>query len=279
MEPKRAIEDVIEFDEKMKKITDGLIIIPGSLFLLPHDIMQRWGIEVTDENRTEMMRLCEEARITEMSKGNAFPLLERFARPPMREWIEPRMARYMGDIVKELALSFDEMYEEIHICDMPSRDGLTSGSIALQMDERLLKKSKFHLVDTSNESLNEASENMKRRGAGGSANLMLDSLFMKQQAESSFDIIVSLSHLHHISFLHEYLLEVHRILRDGGVFVMGDRHSAMFDSPFHTADLLERMGAEDKTIRAFRKHIGLRRVEPDPHVRITEEEQNAIGNH
>jgi hypothetical protein len=69
------------------------------------------------------------------------------------------------------------------------------------------------------------------------------------------------------------------VLKDDGVLLIGDRHSAMFDHPIHTETLLKVIGAEDRTIRSFRKHFGERRMAPDPYVRITEEECTAISDH
>ncbi len=279
MELLTSIDDIIKFDEKFKKITEGLIIRTGSLFLLPSNAWSGWGIGITDENREALKQIAQEERENETNKREECPEIEAFIKPQMRERLEPRMARYMAECVKEVAKLIFQTREDIVICDLPARDGLLSNTIALQLDADLNQKMRYHLVDRSEETLNLAKTDLVRRGGNVTEHAMSDTDFLKQCPDNFFDIFVSLSHLHHISFLDDYLPEVRRVLKDDGVLLIGDRHSAMFDHPLHTEALLKMIGAEERTIRSFRKHFGERRMAPDPFVQITEEECTAISDH
>ena len=285
MELLTSIEDIKQFDERFREITRGLPISTGSLLLLSSDVWHRWGIGITEENIGELRALAEEARLIEISKREGFPILEQLARPKMREWLEPRMARHMGDLVKAVASDMAQAKDVIFICDLPCRDGITSGQIIMGADKEITEKMRFNLVDSSMASLEAAMENVKKKrdeentgGPTGRGHHQIDHVFLDGQPDKCFDIIVSLSHFHHKSFLLEFLKKVSRVLRDDGILIVGDRHSSMLDHPHHTYHLLASIGAERQTLKAFKNVFG-ESVELGEGCEIDPEELEAISHH
>jgi SAM-dependent methyltransferase len=274
-----SIDEIKAFDERFRKITQGLPICTGSIFLLSSDVWHRWGIRITDQNKDELRVLAEEARHFEVSKREGFPILEKLTRPKMREWLEPRMARTIGEMVANIATNLASIRDQIRICDIPSRDGITSSMIMLQMEAELKSKLWFSLTDYSKDSVEAAAENVRKKGARGEGASMLDNEFLDSQPDKCFDIIVSLSHFHHKTFLSEFLQKINRVLKDDGILIVGDRHSAMLDHPKNTYELLATIGAETQTLRAFRDLFGVDGIRGDKNCALDPEECEAIDQH
>jgi SAM-dependent methyltransferase len=248
------------------------------LALLSENALPRWGVGVTAKNKRELMKLAEEARRMELEKREAFPRLEQMARPPMRIFIEERMAPLMGLLANDAAKTIAEKRDEIRLLDLPARNGLTSGQIMIQMDPEISGITTFHLVDYSETNIRAATNNMKARGARGYGHSMLDTEYLDTSPDGCFDIIVTLSHLHHQSFLVDYLMKVHRVLKDDGILIIGDRYSAMLDHPKHTFELLPEIGADPATIRAFLEFYGEDWLKGEP-CKLEPEELQAIDHH
>jgi SAM-dependent methyltransferase len=283
-----SIDEIRAFDERFREITESadLPICTGSIFLLSSDVLHRWEIGITPENEADIIVLAEEARLIEVSKREGFPILEKLARPKMREWLEPRMARYMADLTHDVASDMAKQKGIINICDLPSREGIVSGSLMMLADDELTKKLRFSLVDHSRESLEIARGHMRKKRKDrdspeiiGECYCEIDTLFLDTLPEKTFDIILSLSHFHHKSFLKEFLQKIHRVLKDDGVLIMGDRHSSMLDHPYHSYQLLKAIGVRRPILQAFEDMFGKKNVTEGEGCRIEPEENEAIGLH
>jgi len=272
------IDEIRRYDERFQELTKDMAVSTGSIFLLSSSVWHRWGVELNPENESGLRLLSEEARLRELSKREGFPRLEELTRPPMRRFLEERMAPMMGSLVNDAALAIAMKRDKVELVDMPARNGLTSKAIMIHLDPDLSEVLHFNLVDNSKDNIQAAVKNMKARGATGSGFVGLDTNFLDQQPDESFDIVVTLSHLHHQSFLVNYLKKIHRILREDGILIIGDRYSAMLDHPKHTFELLPEFGADQRTIDAFLKFFGEEWLRGEP-CRLTEEELQAISDH
>lgn len=278
------INEIRDFIEKFLEITSGTLIVPGSPLRVSSTAYHRWGIGITGENVEQLKEMAEDAYVNPVPAGEERSDLERTIRPKLREWVEPRMARYMGDTVKEIIKSIGLSGDTISICEVPARDAEVScaAAMAITFDSEtagMMQRTEFHLVDPLRESLQDAGRNMSMSGAPYVLHQELDRAFLAGLAPGSIDIFISLSHFHHKPFT-DYLAQVHRALKDNGVLLVGDRHSAIWDHPVNAHRILQRMGAEDSTLCAFRRHFGFNgSIAGDPNVRLTPEECNAIVRH
>jgi len=278
------IKEIREFIAKFLDITGGPLIVPGSPLRISSTAYHNWGIGITSANKEVLSGMSEESYLGPTLMGEDRPDMEKLIRPKMREWVEPRMARYMGEVVKEAMKSIGVAGGEISICEIPGRDAPVSSAAAMDImfdsvTEGMMPRTVFHLVDLSIDNLEAAKSNLTMAGASCMTHRELDRFFLQGVPEGSLDMVISLSHFHRKSFSDFYAL-IRRVLKDDGILVVGDRHSAVWDHPANAYRLLQRIGAEDQTLGAFRKHFGL--CEPvvgDPGVRLLPEECNAINSH
>jgi hypothetical protein len=278
------VNEIREFIAKFLDITSGLLIVPGSPLRISSTAFQNWGIALNSANKETLSGMSEESYLGQTLMGEDRPDMEKLIRPKLREWVEPRMARYMGDIVKEALKSTGKGDMEISICEIPGRDAPVSSAAAMGImfdsdTELMMRRIKFHLVDLSGDNLEAAKSNLGMAGATCETHQDLDRFFLQGIPEGSLDMIISLSHFHRKAFPDYYAL-IRRALKDDGILISGDRHSAVWDHPVNAYRLLQRIGAEDKTLMSLRKLFGF--VEPvvgDPAVKLTSEECNAINSH
>jgi len=278
------INEIRDFIEKFLEITSGTLIVPGSPLRVSSAAYHRWGIGITSENLEQLKEMAEDAYLNQVPVGEERSDVERTIRPKLREWVEPRMARYMGDTVKEMLKSIGLSGDKISICEVPARDAEVScaAAMAITFDSEtagMMQRTEFHMVDISKDSLQDTQRNMAMSGASHVLHQELDRVFLAGVAPGSIDILISLSHFHHKPFT-DHLAQIHRALKDNGVLLVGDRHSAIWDHPVNAYRILQRMGAEDNTLGAFRRHFGFNgNISGDPNVTLTSEECNAIARH
>lgn len=78
--------------------------------------------------------------------------------------------------------------------------------------------------------------------------------------ENYFDLITSNGVFHHFSFPHVHAL-TYNALKPGGVMLIGDYHTRMYETPALLAYYLEELGANKGALNSFRKYFGLNRLQ------------------
>lgn len=275
--------DIEAFDEIFVRLTKDCPIRTGSISRLSPAALARWGIGVNDITRPWLAKRAEERFLKDVSDMEANPDWVQLTRSENRLWIERRMAGFMGSVVKELLKSQAETKDSLMVCDLPSREAQVSSAIASEMwgdtdETRIRDITRIFMVDANHYSIGVAKQNMKAYGMKHASFWSSDSEFFDMQEPGTFDVIVSMSFLHNKPYP-EFLDQIYQLLADGGVFLVGDFHSAIWDHPCNTFNLLKRIGADGKTLDDFRALFGNELMAPDPNVRLTSAECQAINDH
>ena len=277
------IDEIMEFDGAFWKISRDLHlpIRTGSLLRVSEDAYERWGIRVTPQNRDALRAASETFYLKDAVDQMEYPDLDTVLKTTRRKEIEIRMSDLMADLARTFLTVLGQRREKLSVCDIPARDGQVSSAIASELhfsQESLINRTQFHLVDRASARLSMAENNMRLRGASSEIYCQNDASFIAGAQDQRFDVIVSLSHLHHKSFLADYLRQLHSLLADDGVLIIGDWHSAIWDHPLHTKNLLKKIGAEGKRLDALSTHFGELML-PDRDVKLKKEECAAIQEH
>jgi SAM-dependent methyltransferase len=282
------IDAIMEFDRTFWEISrdlhrqERLPLRTGSLLRVSESAYERWGIMITPENREALRAASERLYLKDAEEQMTRPDMDAFIKTDTRREIEGRMANLMADLAKTFLAALGERRDKMTVCDIPARDGQLSCAIATELRyhaERLVNMTEFHLVDRASLKLAAAQNNMRLRGAAHEVHCRDDARFIDGAQKEKFDVIVSLSHLHHKSFLADYLRRLHSMLADDGVLIIGDWHSAIWDHPLNARNLLRRIGADERKLDVLCSHFGPELMAPDRNVVLKPEEVQAIQDH
>jgi SAM-dependent methyltransferase len=283
-EPKllTSIDDIERFDMEYWEITKGLPFRTGSILRAPSTAYPRWGIQITDENRSELSRMADWFREKDVVEREQNQELEKIEKSSQSTSIRARMAKMIGDMTKEVLRSVDEGKREIRICNLGASTGQVAVAVAaaLSRDSRtagILERATFHLVDYSGRKLDIAKKGLEMYKPGQiRQHPMRDSEFFNESS-LEFDAVVCLGHLHKKPFLN-VLTKIHKSLVEKGVLVSGDWHSSLCDEPSFMYRLLEMMGTEKRRLDIFRELMGSL-LNPTAASGLCDEEKEAVRQH
>lgn len=280
------IDEITEFDRAFCKISNelGLPVRTGSLLRVSEEAYDKWDIRTTPENREALWRASECSYLTDVKDQMDHPDIDIVLKTERRMDIERGMSRLMAALTKTFLIALGERRDRLSVCDIPARDGKLSCAIASQIRykaESFFDRTEFHLVDCASPKLAVAQESMKLRMPAERIHTYCNdnARFVDEMQNAKFDIIVSLSHLHHKSFLTDYLRKLHGMLADDGVLIIGDWHSAIFHHPDNTKRLLRRIGANERKLDELNSHFGPELMAPDRNVKLRPDECAAIEEH
>jgi hypothetical protein len=261
---------------------------PGSITKLKKEALLRFGIDVSQlssDDREALRRLAENYHKIDLDDQEQQPRIDGFVQTPWRQDRKKEMCQYAGATVKEL-LKSQKRKERITIAEIPARRIPASFSVAVAMwnddDTREdFERTTFHLVNYDASKMNHALKQMQRYMVSDIEShwKQTDTDFLKNQPDGSIDIIISLMHLHRKPFLSDYLMDLHRVLSDDGILIIGDWHSTLFDHPVNLCDfLLGTMNAQNE-VDEVRRLLGSELMRPDINVKLTPEETKANETH
>jgi hypothetical protein len=283
-EPKllTSIDEIERFDMEYWEVTKGLPFRTGSVLRVPSASYHRWGIGITDENRCEISQLADWFREKDYVEREHNQEIEKIEKSSHSASIRGRMAKFIGDMTKEILRSVDDGKRELRICNLGASTGQVAIAVAAAMsrDSRTsdtLRRTTFHLVDYSGRKLDIARKGLDMYKPGQiRQHPMRDNEFFVENA-LKFDAVVCLGHLHKKPFL-DILSRVHSALVDKGVIVSGDWHSSLCDEPFFMYQMLEMMGTERRRLDIFRELFGTL-LSPTTVRGLCDEERTAVREH
>ncbi len=255
----RSIGDIVEFDKRLREVTEGLLrpIRMGSLLRLPEAALPNWGIIVDGNNRDELEALSGSFYRMDAEEGRE----GKFDRDSLH-WIKKSlianemdgMADIISRLVREMAMDRDDGKRIIRVASVACGAGKLCSAISTAMmeepeSEAVLARTEFHLIDNP-EKLMQAELNLKGFKARIVPHAVSDSVFV-EGGEGDFDFIVALSHLHKKPFLAGYLMRLAAKLSEGGVLISGDWHSKLCHSPLMVYETLERLGIDPARLNLF----------------------------
>ncbi len=261
---KLSIGEIIEFDKRLREVTEGLSrpIRIGSLLRLPELAYQNWGIAVEESERAELAALAGRFYSMDADEGRA----GRLDRDSLH-WLKKSMISVemdgMADIisrmVKEMAMSMDDGKRVFRIASIASGAGKLCSAIATALQEEpeseaLLSRIEFHLIDNY-EKIMQAELNLMGYRARLVPHPVSDNEFL-ETTEGGFDFMVALSHLHRKPFLAGYLAKMNAKLAPGGVLISGDWHSRLCHNPQTVYELLDRLGVDPVRLNLFDELMG-----------------------
>lgn len=284
-----TLKDIKAYDRRFWEITKNLPLRTGSLLKVRKEALHRYGIDISRLSRqeiAELRRFSENYHRIDLEDQEQQPKIDGFLQTEWRQDRKREMSQYAGQTVKELLRSLVARREHMTVAEIPARRKPASFSVAVALwndpeVEQLLSKSAFHLVNYNNAKMHSAVREMERYHVHDIVPnwRKTDVDFLRSQKDGSLDIIITLMHLHKKAFLSEYLKELHRVLSDDGVLVIGDWHSTIFDHPVNTFDFFLNVMKAQQEADEIRKFFGPELMRPDQKVDLTREEIRANKVH
>ncbi len=281
----RAVCDIIEFDKRLREVTEGLTrpIRIGSILRLPEIAYPDWGICVDESNRADLEALsatfyemdAEEGKTGRSDRDALHWLKKTLVRNEM-----DGMADIISRLVREMAMAKDDGKRVLRIASIASGAGKLCSAIATAMQEEpeseaLLARTEFHLIDNYHKIM-QAELNLSGFKARIVPHPWDDDAFL-DGPDGGFDFMVALSHFHKKPFLAAYLSKLKAKLSVGGVLVSGDWHSRLCHSPMAVYETLERLGIDPARLNQFDELMGPHMAAPSQ--RMTRLEKSGVEDH
>ncbi|MBD3209858.1 methyltransferase domain-containing protein [Candidatus Micrarchaeota archaeon] len=253
-----SVDDIVRFDGESHKITKGMPIRTGSILKVPSVQYHNWGIGVTEENREELAEKADFYRKKDYLERERDPEISVIEKTPLSSGVRSSMRRTLVHLAKEYMKANDDSEREFRILDLATGGGETVSALATTLwtdpgMKELLERTSFYLVDYSGSKLERARKNLEQyHPARVDPNMKKDEDFLETTG-LKFDIVFSLCHLHKKPFLDGLLKKINGVMERNGVFLSGDWHSTLCNTPEHTYNLLQRMGLDSRRLNMFRE--------------------------
>jgi len=280
--PTTSIEKIKELDTALIEVTKHLPITIGSVFKVDSLSYPNWGFAATRDNAADIKQEVDFYYRKDYAERRRSSGVEYLLKTDFKVAQEKRMTEFIAVMVREILRSMDDGKREFHICDIPARDGYLSAAIAhaLRRDsdmEEILSRTVFHLVDISGQKLDKAEETLGQFRARSEKCITEDELLFRQLDPATFDIVVTLGHLHHKPFLVNYLKELNRVLSKDGALVIADWHSPLCSHPAYILALLQTLGLEPYRLDMLRGIVDKQLAIPPK--QLEQDEKDSLGNH
>jgi SAM-dependent methyltransferase len=249
-------DEIVRFDTDFWNVTKDLPIRTGSLMRLSEESFRNWRIGITPENKQLIKRLGEDFRQKDYCEKQRDSSIRTVETTDWIDMIRNGMTRAMVHYAKEVLLSLDDGKRALNVCELASGYGKVSVSLAASLlaqgSNDLLSRTRFYLVDYSEEKLKRAVEKLEPYNPAEIVTVpMSDEEFLAAFKEKS-DVMLSLCHMHKRPFLGDLLEKINDSLSRKGVVISGDLHSSLPSHPMLMYQLLERMGTENRRLKLFR---------------------------
>lgn len=258
--PAMSIADAIKRDEEFWEITKGLPIplVPGSLFRINERYLPSWGIEVTPENRGDLRKRSRAFCLKDETEVGVQIDADLLLTTQSRSDAEMQMAMLMGSIAASIISAKSRYNDELTLCDLGARNGKATATAIHEIKKLdgglgLIDRTRFHLIESTVQrseaiekrlmwlGINGWEIHTAREGAATDCEALL-----KRMPGESMDVIITLAEMHHHAFP-DYIADMLRVLKPGGMLVSGDWYSAAWQNPVFTLYLLDNMFGLDKS--------------------------------
>lgn len=289
------LQDILEFDAVLSEVTAGFSkpITMGSVLRNWSGAWGNWGIVLTDENRAELLKRAAECHPTdeqecgpESTQRNALREYRRRASENVVQQIETTIAC----VVMEMVRSRGDAGGPFRILELGAGQTFLSPTIAAFMRGNdntadVLPGVEFHLVNWTG-ALHLAETDLRPFEVSivphalptspRDRMTMPDDKFLATYSGEKFDFVVMSCQMHRKPLISEYLERVGSVLKEDGVFISGDWHSAVPQYPFNIAILLRLLGVDSRKLDRFAELVGPY-INDSP--QLSKEEIAALSHH
>ncbi|NYZ77450.1 class I SAM-dependent methyltransferase [Candidatus Micrarchaeota archaeon] len=271
---KKKIGDLEEIDKFLHELTDDLSMPSGSLFRIAHQYLKNWGVEITRDNLEWIKEKAYNSYMEEWERSGDeinTAIKRAIIATGLGEGDNILNKNVAAMAVEHMLALHDSGKRTLRVCDIGAGDGATTVAIFNRMERyaetaALGEVTRFYLLEPSDERImkgvkeNINTHSLKMKHKPGVVTLTHEEA-MSLFREGVFDIAVTSAVYHHMPFP-DYLNDIHRILSDDGVLVMGDWFYNIFEYPARVLPLLESLdreqrNTEQRRIDAFRKYFDI----------------------
>ncbi len=279
----RDIQDILEFDHEVRKVTSylPLPIRVGCLLRTPLCSWPNFGIEVTAGNIGALEGYANDKYLRDAKDNKKVKTGQDLlwkAKKYLGEGNLEGMAQHAAMLISELLLAMDDGKRKFSICDLASGAGRLSQKIAVSLRAEpgdILDRVTFHVVDYTDK-LKLAKVNLESYGVRVKDHNQIDDHFL-ESTDEEFDFVASISHLHRKPVIASHLERVRKVLKEDGVLVSADRHSLLTQHPNTLLDLLQMLNVKTEDIDRFRSLFGPLMILNDPY-ELFDDEEDEMAN-
>ncbi|MEM4165946.1 MAG: methyltransferase domain-containing protein [Candidatus Bilamarchaeaceae archaeon] len=281
--------EIKAFNEEITKLFkgSGLLIRPGCLLKVSSRHYKNYGFEATEENKNELLKELNKF----FNKDRQDEQNEKTINP--RGLIVQPYTHYTNILVNKISeISFEAIKkrkrnELIKISIIGSRNASVPLAIINTLKEReltLIENTQFYLIEPYQKKLEETINKMPIYGlknisetkrGGYSAEYKTDDEFMVTQKDKEFDLIISYFHMHCKPFS-DHLMEIRRVLKDDGVFIIADYFSPLWEYPVFVVNLLKNICPNNEIVNKFAQNFD---IDPNKIRSFSDTEKTALQNH
>jgi SAM-dependent methyltransferase len=274
MDDSIRFKEMVQIDRQFWEITKGLPVplVPGSLFRLHHSNMKTWGLDISTSGLRDMAKGRSRkfmAKDDHEIENLGPDVIDTNLATEARIRAEDSMARFVAQIAIDVMEYFGSD-KELSVMDFGARFGKATRHLVSKMYALINPNASFpdpkdivfQLVETSRRMAESARSNL-------SSNYGVDPIIHHSQDKGidredivtgldsdSFHIIISLSAMHHHSFP-DYMRDLFRVLKPGGLLISGDWFSTAWNTPEWAHYLLKTLGSNEGRLERFRDFFQL----------------------
>lgn len=255
-------KEIMELYEALVEVTKGEEICLGSVIKIDKDSYENWGIGITDENEDMLRRESAEIYKKDYVERRKNHEIDGLLKTEHKDQINRSMEVHIAVSTREMLGSLDDGKRSFNVCTIPARDGRLAAAIAgalYRSDAKtrsILARTTFHLVELSGTKLDRAEEKLGHFKAKVHTHMENDDELLDVLPSGIFDIVASVAHFHHKSFLVDYLKKLRNVLADNGALLIGDWHSPLCSHPANVANLFQNLGLPHRRQEMFRNIMG-----------------------
>lgn len=257
-------------NKRIKGLTKKYPLQLGSVLRVACQALENWGIKVTEKNREWIE---EEVRNDykkdwERADKATYDAIHRAVKDsglgPGNEQLNVNLAEVAVDILLGIA-KLKTKHERISLCDIGAGEGATTGAILREVkirEPKILKKLDLYFLEPS-KGITKIYDLMEAYPEVENPQYMraTDYSHLPRIMPGSFDLVVSNAVLHHNTFP-TYIDQIHRVLKDEGVCIVGDWYAEVWYHPEYVAYIMkEGLKVGKKGLRGFLEHMGINNFE------------------
>ncbi len=258
--------ELLDIEQTFNALTAPLVLSSGSIFRIPSQSLENWGIGITPKNR-ELIRYRSKLSFQEEWRESSSEINDAIA-TAMRDSAHftgdgnTHLNRIIASQVVDILLNLFEIYSgiqprRISILDLGAGSGATTLAIldllAFKNLSHLAHNCHFYLLEPSLDRLREAQDSLKHHTVRVDYELVAsdDDTHLPRLAEGVFDIVISSAVFHHKSFP-DYLFRLNNILSGNqSALVFGDWYHTLWEHPARVVPVLKVLGADDQLVSTF----------------------------
>lgn len=260
-------DGIRKLNEKLAAICGNLPIKPGVIQMLAYQYYPAWGIDMTGDNFERVKNDSTEGyHAWTIGTSESNRAIGRAIKSIGLEQGDMELNKGVAELIVDILLSLDDGVRHFTLTDLGAGTGNTTDTILEVMGKTeggrsLASRCTFELVELSWDRLSEAQEKLGKNTINDAVrklrvNRHCESLekYLSDQKTGNLNAIISSGALHHCS-QDGHFYEMHRVLDDEGVLVIGDWHNNLFSHPANLIELLGRLEASEEHIREFKRQF------------------------